>query len=87
MGFDTSTLTQDRNEIGYFGLQADFPIPMFQYGDSYTWSKYGFIILNPDLKRTYTSGLEKTYQTFLQTDLLGIWNGNLSNGITLAFWD
>ncbi len=44
-----------------FGLQTDFPIPMFQYGDSYTWSKYGFIILNPDLKRTYTSGLEKTY--------------------------
>ena len=76
MGFDTSMLTQDQNEISYFGPQTDFPIPMFQYGDSYTWSKYGFIILNPDLKRTYTSGLEKTYQktlsTFLQTDLLGM---------------
>jgi hypothetical protein len=49
---------------------------MFQYGDSYTWSKYGFIILNPDLKCTYTSGLEKTYRKtlliFLQTDLLGM---------------
>jgi len=49
---------------------------MFQYGDSYTWSKYGFIILNPNLKCTYTSGLEKTYRktlsTFLQTDLLGM---------------
>ncbi len=76
MGFDTSTLTQDSDEIGYFGLTTDCPIPMFQYGDRYTWLKYGYHILHPDLKRTYTSGLETTYRktlsTFLQTDLLGM---------------
>ena len=56
MGFDTLTLTQDSNELGYFGLQMHFPIPMFKYGDSYdTWSKYGFITLNSDLKCRYTS--------------------------------
>ncbi len=76
MGFDTSTLTQNSNEIGYFGLTTDCPEPMFKYGDSYTWSKYGFHILHPDLTWISTSGLETTYQktltTFLQTDLVGM---------------
>jgi hypothetical protein len=49
MGFDTSTLTQDCNDIGLFGIKMDYPIPMFQYGDLFTWAKYGYIILHPDL--------------------------------------
>ncbi len=78
MGFDTSTLTQDCNDIGYFRIKIDYPIPMFQYGDSFTWAKYGYIILHPDMTRTVLSGLDKTYHktitTFLQTDTRGIMN-------------
>ncbi len=29
MGFDTSTLTQDCNDIVFFGIKTDYPIPMF----------------------------------------------------------
>jgi hypothetical protein len=51
---------------------------MFQYGNSFTWAKYGYIILHPDLTRTVLSGLDKTYRktvtTFLQTDMRGIMN-------------
>jgi hypothetical protein len=76
IGFDTSTLTQDCNDIGCFGIKTDYPIPMFQYGDLFTWEKYGYIILHPDLTRL--SGLDKTYcktvTTFLQTDMRGIMN-------------
>jgi hypothetical protein len=39
MGFDTSTLTQDCNNIGCFGIKTDYPIPMFQYGNLFTWAK------------------------------------------------
>jgi hypothetical protein len=78
MGFDTSTLTQDCNDMVFFGIKMDYPIPMFQYGDLITWAKYGYIILHPDLTRTVLSGLDKTYcktvTTFLQTDMRGIVN-------------
>jgi hypothetical protein len=78
MGFDTSTLTQDYNDIGCFGIRTDYPIPMFQYGNLFTWEKYGYIILHPDLTHTVLSGLDKTYcktvTTFLQTDMRGIVN-------------
>jgi hypothetical protein len=78
MGFDTSTLTQDCNDIGFFGIKTDYPIPMFQYGDLFTWAKYRYIILHPDLTRTVLSGLDKTYRktvtTFLETDIRGIMN-------------
>jgi hypothetical protein len=51
---------------------------MFQYGDLFTWAKYGYIILHPDLTRTVLSGLDKTYRktvtTFLETDMRGIMN-------------
>jgi hypothetical protein len=50
----------------------DYPIPMFQYGNLFTWEKYGYIILHPDLTCTVLSGLHKTYPktvtTFLKTD-------------------
>jgi hypothetical protein len=78
MGFDTSTLTQVCNDIGCFGMKADYLIPMFQYGNLFTWAKYGYIILHPDLTRTVLSGLDKTYCktviTFLQADMRGIMN-------------
>jgi hypothetical protein len=51
---------------------------MFQYGDSFTWEKYGYIIFHPDLTCTVLSGMDKTYcktiTTFLQTDMRGIMN-------------
>jgi hypothetical protein len=78
IGFDTSTLTQDCNNIRFFGIKTDYPIPMFQYGNLFTWAKYGYIILHPDLTHTVLSGLDKTYRktisTFLQTDVRGIMN-------------
>jgi hypothetical protein len=51
---------------------------MIQYGNSFTWAKYGYIILHPDLTRTVLSGLDKTNRktvaTLLQTDMRGIMN-------------
>jgi hypothetical protein len=41
MGFDTSNVTQDRDYTdGYFGIMTHCPIPVLQYGDSFTWAKY-----------------------------------------------
>jgi hypothetical protein len=38
MGFDTSTVTQDRDNMdGYFGITTHHSIPVLQYGDSFTW--------------------------------------------------
>jgi hypothetical protein len=78
MGFDTSTLTQDCNDIGCFGIKMDYPISMFQYGNLFTWAKYEYIILHPDLTCTVLPGLDKTYcktvTTFLQKDMRGIMN-------------
>jgi hypothetical protein len=78
MGFDTSTLAKDCNDIGFFGIKTDYPIPMFQYCNSFTWAKYGYIILHPDLTHTVLIGLDKTYRktitTFLETDMRGIMN-------------
>jgi hypothetical protein len=62
MGFDTSTLTQDCNDIVFFGIKTDYPISMFQYGNLFTWAKCGYIILHPDLTHTVLSGLDKTYR-------------------------
>jgi hypothetical protein len=37
MGVDTSTVTQDRDNMdGYFGITTHRPIPVLQYGDSFT---------------------------------------------------
>jgi hypothetical protein len=43
MGFDTSTVTQDCDYTdGYFGTMTHRPIPVLQYGNSFTftWEKY-----------------------------------------------
>ncbi len=78
MRFDTSTLTQDCNDIGFFGIKTDYLILMFQYGNLFTWAKYGYIILHPDLTHTVLSGLNMTYcktvTTFLKVDMRGIMN-------------
>jgi hypothetical protein len=40
MGVDTSTVTQDCDNMdGYFGIMTHRPIPILQYGDSFTWEK------------------------------------------------
>jgi hypothetical protein len=40
MGFDTSTVTQDRDcTDGYFGITTYCPIPVLQEGNSFTWAK------------------------------------------------
>jgi hypothetical protein len=62
----------------FFGIKTDYLIPIIQYGDLFTWEKYGYIILYPDLTCTVLSGLDKTYHktvtTFLKTDMRGIMN-------------
>jgi hypothetical protein len=41
MGVDTSTVTQVHDYTdGYFGITTHRPIPVLQYGDSFTWEKY-----------------------------------------------
>jgi hypothetical protein len=41
MGFDTSTVTQDCDYTdGFFGIMTHRPIPVLQYGNSFTWAKY-----------------------------------------------
>jgi hypothetical protein len=40
MGFDVTQLTQDE-EQSLFTIKTDMPIPMFVYGDSFQWAKYG----------------------------------------------
>ncbi len=49
MGFDTSTLTQDRTFVCAFGVKTDYPVPIVQYDDHYTWAKYGYHVLPPGI--------------------------------------
>jgi hypothetical protein len=80
MGFDVTQLTQD-DEQSLFTIKTDMPIPMFVYGDSFQWAKYGHSILPPslDLTSLNKAGLHQTFQEslieFLCTDL----DGNLSS--------
>jgi hypothetical protein len=77
MGFDTSTLTQDRdNTDGYFGITTHCPIPVLQYGYSFTWAKYCYMVLRPDMIRKLKAGQDTSYcnvlRSFLQTDVKGL---------------
>ncbi len=80
MGFDVTQLTQDE-EQSLFTIKTDMPIPMFVYGDSFQWAKYGYHILPPslDLTSLNKAGLHRTFWEsliqFLCTDL----DGNLSS--------
>ncbi len=51
MGFDVTRLTQDE-EQSLFIIKTDMPIPMFVYGDSFQWAKYGHHILPSSLDLT-----------------------------------
>ncbi len=58
MGFDTSTVTQDcDNADGYFGIRTHCPIPVLQYGNSFTWAKYCYMVLHPDMIRQMKTGV------------------------------
>ncbi len=80
MRFDVTQLTQD-GEQSLFTIKTDMPIPMFVYGDSFQWAKYGHHILPSSLDWTnHNEGsLHQTFRNslieFLRTDL----DGNLSS--------
>ncbi len=76
MGFDTSTVTQDRdNTGGYFGITTHRFIPVLQYGNSFTWAKYCYMVLHPDVICQLKPGQDTSYhnasRSFLQTDVKG----------------
>ncbi len=67
MRFDVTQLTQDE-EQSLFTIKTDMPIPMFMYGDSFQWAKYGHHILLPpslDLTSLNKAGLHRTFWEFL----------------------
>ncbi len=76
MGFDVTQLTQDK-EQSLFTIKTNMPIPMFMYGDSFQWAKYGHHILPSSLDWTShnKASLHQTFQNslieFLHTDLDG----------------
>jgi hypothetical protein len=76
MGFDTSTVTQDCDDTdGYFGITTHHPIPVLQYGNSFTWAKYCYMVLQPDMICKLKPGQDTSYckalRSFLQTDVKG----------------
>ncbi len=57
MGFETSTVTQDCDDTDdFFGITIHHPIPVLQYGNSFTWAKYGCMVLHPDMIRELKPG-------------------------------
>ncbi len=76
MGFDTSTVTQDCDYMdGYIGITTHRPLPVLQYDDSFTWAKYCYMILHPDMICKLKPGQDTSYcnalKSFLQTDVKG----------------
>jgi hypothetical protein len=70
MGFETSTVTQDCDDTdGYFGITTHRPIPVLQYDDSFTWAKYGYMVLHPDMIRELKPGQDTSYCNALKTFL------------------
>jgi hypothetical protein len=77
MCFDTSTVTQDcDNTDGYFGITTYCPIPVLQYGDSFTLEKYCYMVLHPDTMHQLKPGQDTSYRnalrSFLKTDVKGL---------------
>jgi hypothetical protein len=69
-GFETSNVTQDCDDTdGYFGITTDRPIPVLQYDDSFTWAKYGYMVLHPDMIRKLKPGQDTSYHN-AQTSFL-----------------
>jgi hypothetical protein len=52
------------------------PIPVLQYGDSFTWEKCCYMVLHPDMIRQLKPGQDTSYcnalRSFLQTDVKGL---------------
>jgi hypothetical protein len=76
MGFETSAVTQDCDDMDdYFGIMTHRPIPVLQYGDTFTWAKYGYMVLHPNTIRELIPGQDTSYcnalMSFLQTDVKG----------------
>jgi hypothetical protein len=76
VGFDTSTVTQDRDNMDdYFGITTHHPIPVLQYGNSFTWAKYCYMVLHPDMIRKLKPGQDTSYRnalmSFIWTDVKG----------------
>ncbi len=69
-------MTKDCDDTdGYFGITTHLPIPVLQYGDSFTWAKYCYMVLHPDMIRKFKPGQDTSYcnalRSFLQTDVKG----------------
>jgi hypothetical protein len=69
-------VTQDRDDTyGYFGITAHRPIPVLQYGDSFTWAKCSYMVLHPDMIPILKPGQDTSYcntlMSFLQADVKG----------------
>ncbi len=68
VGFDTSTVTQDRDNMDdYFGITTHHPIPVLQYGNSFTWAKYCYMVLHPDMIRKLKPGQDTSYRNALMS--------------------
>ncbi len=62
MGFETSTVTQDCDDTDvYFGITTHRPIPVLQYGDSFTWAKYCYMVLHHDMICELKPGQDTIY--------------------------
>jgi hypothetical protein len=62
VGFDVTQSTQDEEQSS-FTIRTNMPIPMYVYGDSFQWEKYGHHILPPslDLTSLNKAGLHRTF--------------------------
>ncbi len=70
-------MTQDcDNTDGYFGIMTYCPIPVLQYGNSFTWAKYCYMVLHPDMIRQLKPSQDTSYRnalrSFLRTDVKGL---------------
>ncbi len=70
MGFETSTVTQYPDDTdGYFGITTHCPIPVLQYGNFFTWAKYGYMVLHPDMIRELKPSQDTSYHNTLMSFL------------------
>ncbi len=70
-------MTQDCDYTdGYFRITTHCPIPLLQYDDSFTWAKYCYMVLHPDMIHQLKPGQDTSYRntlkSFLRTDVKGL---------------
>ena len=82
MGFDTTTLTRDR-EQDLFTIKTLYPILLAQYYDHYTWANYGHHLLPSTILLNAMENLQthSTYCNTLQQLLCTDLDGNLSTSL------